>query len=74
MTETVGYLKVYTVTPLGRGQFGTIFRGSFKKTTEVDISCVDKGEFFVDVEVLSKTKNHNNILHLFCVEETQQFK
>ena len=67
--ETIGHLTFYQNVMLGSNRFGTIFRGTFQKTLEVAITRIEKKEFLVDVEILGRVQNHQNILRFYGMEE-----
>ena len=73
-TIQIGSLKVYQDKPLGSGQFGSTFKGVFQKMIQVVVSLVNKDEFQVNVDILSKAQNHPNILRFFCSEDKSQFQ
>lgn len=71
MIETIkiGSRNVCQKKPLGSGQFGDTFQGVFQKMLQVVVSLGNKEEFKVGVNILSKAKNHQNILRFFCIRK-----
>ena len=51
------------------GRFGTILRGQFKQSINVDITIVPKSDFSVKLAVLDTTRNLQNVLHTYCHHE-----
>ena len=70
----VGKLSFNCEDVLGKGSFGTVFRGTFQNATEVAIKRIIKLEVNkFETDIMTTIDHHSNIIHYYSVEEDDDF-
>jgi serine/threonine protein kinase len=65
--KTVGDMKIFLHEPLGKGSFGSVYKGSWKEHTVVAIKVIEKNikmskaEINNEIDIMTKLK-HKNIV------------
>lgn len=83
-TYRVGKVKYNPDKVIGRGNFGTVFRGILRgdihgadekpiAVKRVERIRVDESLIQREVELMQKANDHPNILHYFCTEMNNEF-
>ena len=57
----IGNIRFFRKDYLGSGQFGSVFRGTYDKTTVVAVRRIRSFEFLVEHDVLRRAQTHPNI-------------
>jgi hypothetical protein len=58
---------------IGRNRFGPILHGKFKKHINVAVAVISNEEFSVELDVLKKTRNSQNVLHFYSLKVDDNF-
>ena len=73
-TVQIGKLSFNREDVLGKGSFGTVFRGTFQNATDVAIKRIIKLEVNkFETDIMPTIDHHPNIIHYYCVEEDVDF-
>ena len=71
--EEIGKLRYSMSEIIKEGRFGRMVRGQFKNSINVHITIVSKSDFSVELAVLDRTRNLQNVLHTYCYHEDNAF-
>jgi len=64
---------VLTSSEIGRNRFGRIVHGKFKKHVNVAVAVISIEHFSVELDVLKKTRNSQNVLHFYGLKVDDNF-
>ena len=57
-----------TPSEIGRNRFGLILHGKYKKHVNVAVAVISIKDFSVELDVLKKTRNSQNVLHFYSLK------
>ena len=72
-------LKFNKNNELGRGGFGTVYKGKYvlvgtDKEIDVAVKRIDVERVKLEDEILAKVGNHRNVLHFYCAKDIERFR
>ena len=73
-----GTLKYNANDELGRGGFGTVYKGKYVlveigKEIDVAVKRIDPKNVKLEDEILAKVGNHRNVLNFYCAKKKRGF-
>ena len=71
--EHIGKIRYCRKDSLGRGRFGSNFRGTYDKLVEVAVKRIAHSEFSIDLDDLRKAQSHQNIPIYYGSDQDVEF-